>query len=316
MPQREHPKPNPAGQPGEVFLKIDGIGQRYATRLWDAGIRTLEDLAKRTPEDLAEVTGRSVEVIASQNWTGQARELAGTPPEAPVPRQHYAAFHVEFLLESDNHVRRTTVRHHQTDTRDTWSGWDQERLLSFLRDRIPLPSAVAPADAPGLEPAHPSAPDQPPETVQPAPTSQPSPPAPELLPPGSLIIEELASIRDGQRSHIRSPGEPISVRLAMRINPTGTLSHSTFDFSVTFAAREFEGHDRPPLGTTEGAIRVGVPASVEMVGPALPVGLYRLAATVEIYAAGHSAEESPLLSQSASGGLMQVADAPLGSGDR
>jgi hypothetical protein len=70
------------------------------------------------------------------------------------------------------------------------------------------------------------------------------------------------------------------------------------------------------MGTTEGAIRVGAPNSVEVVGPALPIGLYRLVATVEIYPAGHSPEESPLLSQGASGDLMQVADAPLVSGDR
>ena len=117
MPQREHPKPNLAGQPDEVFQKIDGIGPRSAQRLWDAEIRTLEDLAKRTPEDLASVTGRSAELIASQNWTGQARELAGPPPEASGPRQHYAAFHVEFLLESDNRVRRTTIRHHHRPQR-------------------------------------------------------------------------------------------------------------------------------------------------------------------------------------------------------
>jgi hypothetical protein len=48
-------------------------------------------------------------------------------------------------------------------------------------------------------------------------------------------------------------------------------------------------------------------------GPALPVGQYRLAATVEIYSAGHSPGEPPLHSQGISGDLMRVADAPRDS---
>ena len=152
MTQRGDPKSSSAGRPGDDFRKIDGIGRRFEQRLWDAGIFTYRDLAQRTQEEIAAVlapmAGISPERIASQ-----ARELAGSPPEAPVPRQHYAAFHVEFLLESDNSVRRTKVHQHQTDARDAWPGWDEERLLSFLRDRIPLPAAPAPADTPAAEPA-------------------------------------------------------------------------------------------------------------------------------------------------------------------
>ena len=83
----------------------------------------------------------------------QARDLADQPPEASVSRQHYAAFHVEFLLESDDSVRGTRVHHHQTDAREAWAGWDPDKLLTFLRDRIPLPGAAAPAEAPAPEPA-------------------------------------------------------------------------------------------------------------------------------------------------------------------
>ena len=251
---------------------------------------------------------------------GQARELAGSPPEASVPRQHYAAFHVEFLLESDNSVRRTKVHHHQTDARDAWSGWDEERLLSFLRDRIPLPAAATPADAPGVEPtqtqtdepAQTQTRDQEPASVEPAPAGQPSAPVPDRLPSWSLSIEELAPIRDGQHSHILSPNEPSSVRLTMRINPIGTPIHDTFDFSATIVARRFAGHDRSPLGTTHGTIRVSDPVSVEVTGPALPADLYRLVVTVEIYPADHSPEEPPLYRKRASGDFMRVADAPLG----
>ena len=320
MTQRGDPKSSSTGRPGDDFRKIDGIGRKFEQRLWYAGIFTYSDLARRTPEEIAAVlapmAGISPERIASQ-----ARELAGSPPEASFPRQHYAAFHIECLLESDNSVRRTKVHQHQTDARAAWSGWDGERLLSFLRDRILLAAAATPVDTPGVEPteaqtyepAQTEITDQEPASVEPAPAGQVSAPALDWLPSWSLSIEELAPIRDGQPSYTLSPNEPSSVRLTMRINPTGTPIHDTFDFSATIAARRFAGHDRSPLGTTHGTVRVSNPVSVEVTGPALPADLYRLVVTVDIYPADHSPEEPPLYQKRASGDLMRVVDVPLGS---
>jgi hypothetical protein len=330
MTQPGDPKSSSTGRPGDDFRKIDGIGRRFEQRLWDAGIFTYRDLAQRTPEEIAAVLA-PMAGISPERISSQARELAGAPPEAPVPRQHYAAFHVEFLLESDNSVRRTKVHQHQTDARDTWPGWDEERLLSFLRDRIPLPAAPAPADAPGTEPAHaqtgdqepadagpaavgqPSAPE--PADAGPAAVGQPSAPVPDRLPSLSLSIEELALIRDGQRSSVVSANEPSLVRLTMRLDPIDTPIHDTFDFSATIVARMFAGHDRLPLGTTHGAIRAHDPVSAEVTGPALPADLYRLLATVEIYPADHSPEDPPLYRMRAAGDLMRVGDTPGSAAD-
>ena len=309
MTQPGDPKSSSTGRPGDDLRKIDGVGRRFEQRLWDAGIFTYRDLAQRTPEEIAAVLA-PMAGISPERIFSQARELAGSPTEAPVPRQHYAAFHVEFLLESDNSVRRTKVHQHQTDTRDAWPGWDEERLLSFLRDRIPLPAAPAPADAPGTEPAHAQTGDQEPADVGAAPASQPSAPAPDRLPSLSLSIEELAPIRDGQRSSVLSPNEPSFVHLTMRLDPIDTPTHDTFDFSATIAARRFAGHDRFPLGPTHGAIRAGDPVSAEVTGPTLPADLYRLLVTVEIYPANHSPEEPPLYRMRASGDLMRVGDTP------
>jgi hypothetical protein len=125
MTQRGDPQSSSTGRSGDNFRKIDGVGRRFEQRLWDAGIFTYKDLARRTPEEIAAVlapmAGISPERIASQ-----ARELAGSPSEASVPRQHYAAFHVEFLLESDNSVRRQSPST-QTDARDAWSGMGRGR---------------------------------------------------------------------------------------------------------------------------------------------------------------------------------------------
>jgi hypothetical protein len=325
MTQHGDPQSSSTGRSGDNFRKIDGIGPVLERRLWDAGILTYSDLAQRTPEEIAaslpSTAGISVERIASQNWTGQAHELAESPPGASGPRQHYAAFHVEFLLESDNSVRGTRVHHHQTDAREAWAGWDEEKLLTFLRDRIPLPAVATSTDARDVEPTETQtdeptqtqARDQEPASVEPAPASQPSAPVPDRLPPLSLSIEELTPIREGQRSHHLSPNEPSSVRLTMRINPIGAPIHDTFDFSATIVARRFAGHARSPLGTAQGTVRVRDLVSVEMTGPALPADLYRLVATVEIYSADHSPEEPPLYRMRASGDLMRVADTPLGS---
>ncbi len=314
MPQRDHPGPGQAGERGDDFRKIVGIGPALAQRLWDGGILTYEDLARRTPEEiaavLADVTGISSERIARQNWTGQARQLAGTPPEPPDPRQHYAAFHLEFLLESDNRVRRTKVHHHQSDARDAWPGWDEERLLAYLRDRIPLPAAAQPAVSSSTEPSHVDSPDQPPASVPFTAASEPPPPTRGDLPSSFLDIEELTPIHEGQRSYTWRLDEPNHVRLTMRVNPIGTPIHDSFDYSAKIAARMLGHHDRLPLGSRRGAISVNDPLSVEIAGPPLPTGLYRLVVAVDIYPAGHSRGEPPLFSQGFSGNLMQVADAP------
>ena len=234
----------------------------------------------------------------------QARDLADQPSETSVPRQHYAAFHVEFLLESDDSVRGTRVHHHQTDAREAWAGWDADKLLTFLRDRIPLPAAATPGPA--------QAGDQGSEDAEPAPARQVPSSAPGWLSSWSLSIEELAPIRDGQPRHTLPVGEPRSVRLTMRIDPAGSPSHGSFDFSATIAARRLGGHDRLPVGTAHGTLRVGDPVRVEVTGPALPADLYRLVAIVNIYSAGHTPEGAPVYEKRVAGDLMRVVDVPPG----
>jgi hypothetical protein len=316
MPQRQHPT-NGASQHGDDFQRITGIGPALARRLWNAGILTYHDLADKSPgqiaEVLADVAGISPERIASQDWTGQARQLAGPPPESSDPGQHYASFHLEFLLESDNSIRRTKVHHHQTEADDAWPGWNEDRLTSFLRDRIPLDVAPQAAGAAGRQPPARS-PSQPPA----APAGQPPAavpavanlPPPATLPPSSLAIEELAPVRAGQTSYVWRHDEPISARLTLRMKPAGGPLEAAFDCTAEVAARKLGGHDRLPIGTAHGTIRVDEPLSFELTGPPAPPGLYRLVATVAIYPAGHSPQDRPIHSGGANGDLLQVAGAP------
>ena len=156
MPPRGPRTSTPAGQAGDDFQQIQGIGAAIDRRLHDAGILTYQDLAALTPEQiaasLAGVAGLSPARIASQDWAGQARRLAGpaAPPLPSEPDQHYASFHIELLLDVDDSVRRTKVRHHQSGTDETWAGWDEDRLLALLREHIPIMAPRQPAEAAGL----------------------------------------------------------------------------------------------------------------------------------------------------------------------
>jgi hypothetical protein len=60
-------------------------------------------------------------------------------PSQPTDQQHYSTFVVELLLDAHHDVRRTRVTHIQTGTEQTWAGWDEERLLAFLRPADPAP---------------------------------------------------------------------------------------------------------------------------------------------------------------------------------
>jgi Helix-hairpin-helix domain len=287
MPRRDRPRSGHTKKPGDDLEKIAGIGPALAQRLQKAGIRTYQDLAERTPDEIAEVlkdvSGVSPQRVTNQDWTGQARQLLGAPVGTSDPSQRYASFHVELLLDADDKVRRTKVHHHQSDTVATWPGWDQERLLSLLRDRVPL------TDVPQLAPTG---------DIQ-------------ATPSFFVRIEDLAPIRHGKSAYERSADEPTSVRLSMRVDPTDEPHVTSFDFTAEISARALGGRQLWSVGTKEGKIRINEPASMELTGPSLPSGLYRLVVNVALYRANHGPEEQPLSSRGAAGGLMQVTDHTL-----
>ena len=134
------------------FKLIKGIGRAMERRLHQAGIRTYTQLAGSTPAELASIfagmIGMSVERIVQENWIGQARSLSPEPASAerqseaspPGNGQHYATFTVELLLDDRNAVRRTRVAHVQGTSKDTWAGWQEERLIRFVAAHAGLQS--------------------------------------------------------------------------------------------------------------------------------------------------------------------------------
>lgn len=63
---------------GSTLIDINGIGPTYASRLMDAGISTLDDLAKANPDTLAE----QLDVIGGratvENWIQQAQGMTSS----------------------------------------------------------------------------------------------------------------------------------------------------------------------------------------------------------------------------------------------
>jgi hypothetical protein len=314
--RRDPPKSAPADQPGDDFQRIVGIGEAIERRLHDAGILTYQDLAMCSPEQvaasLAGMAGLSPARIVGQDWTGQARKLAGSsaPPLPSEPSQHYASFHIELLLDVDGSVRRTKVHHHQSETDEAWPGWDEDRLLALLRDHIPLKAPRKTAEADDQESS------AAPTTTQPetAAFSGDQPETPGLLmsmPSSCLHVESLGLTREGRRSYSWTPGESTSIGFTLRVNRISTLQAEAFDFTADVTARSELGDDqRWPLGTVQGAIRVDEPLPVELTGLSLPRGLYRLEATVHLYPTDHAPDSEPFHSERLSGALIQVADAP------
>jgi len=311
---KRDPKPATADQRRDDFQEITGIGAATERRLHDAGILTYQDLAARSPGQLAASLAGMAAVsparIASQDWAGQARKLAGpaAPPLPSEPDQHYASFHIELLLDVDNSVRRTKVHHHQSDTDEAWPGWNEEKLLALLRDHIPLVVPRQPAGdialASSAEPPLPA-----PETAAPSASRSAVVGPPVSLPASSLDIEELALAGEGQTSHIWACGKPTSIHFAFRVSRTSRRQAAgSLDFTADITARNKLGdNQRWPLGTVQGAVRIDEPFSVELAGPPLPRGLYRLEASVLVYPTNHAPGSHPLQGRQASGALIQVA---------
>jgi predicted flap endonuclease-1-like 5' DNA nuclease len=62
------------GSPGSELERVDGLGSTYRSRLADAGIETLRDLAERSPEEVAAAADAPESRAAS--WVEPAEELA------------------------------------------------------------------------------------------------------------------------------------------------------------------------------------------------------------------------------------------------
>lgn len=142
------------------FKLIKGVGVAVESRLHQAGVITYAQLASLSAEEIVNLTdnlpGLTSGRIMRQDWIGQARELAQSPPENGIPDkeeasegQHYSSFATELLLGDGNEVIHTRVMNIQTGDEEIWGGWDENRFVSFFTRGAGLkPMAAAPAARP------------------------------------------------------------------------------------------------------------------------------------------------------------------------
>lgn len=242
----------PAG--ADDFKLIHGIGPGIANRLYAAGICRFEQLAARTPDEVAlvvaDIAGMSAERIVKQDWIGQAQEFSNQPaadqpaaePGSSV-RQHYATFTIELLLDEHNDVRRTRAVHVQSGVKTTWAGWDQERVSAFLIEQSGL------AGEPSTEEHQPRA---------------------ELVLTGAAAAQRFVEC-----------GEPFDVRLALDLANIAQLRGVPVGYTATIFAKQLGGQ-RNLIGEERGSLLFDQHASVTVQGNLAQSGVYRIEALFTI----------------------------------
>jgi len=154
--------------------RIKGIGETIAARLGAAGIHSFERLGRTPIETLAKVSGQSVKQIERDDWIGRARELTSgsSVDDAPdddvhPPGRHNFTIALQFDATTGD-VLSSAVHHVQSQIKDTWRGWDRDRVALFVEHQAGIESEedAIPAD---VEHTHNS---------ERSPTERPAAPAP------------------------------------------------------------------------------------------------------------------------------------------
>jgi hypothetical protein len=153
--------PHPRARQDDLTT-ITGIGARIDAKLKQAGVRTFAQLGQTSVEKLAAISGYSTERIEQKDWVGQARALAPASPSAPSdedlrpPDRHN--FTVELQLDAPSGaVLSSNIHHVQSGDRDSWRGWDGDRLASFIEVRAGPESRPATDTTAGQHEAEPVA---------------------------------------------------------------------------------------------------------------------------------------------------------------
>ena len=277
--------------------RIAGIGTATARTLRESGVKTLEDLAGRPTDELAEITGKSQRTV--EEWQAQARELAAAeepiaiePGPVEPNRQHSETFAVEVLMNKDDSVRyvrakhlSTHARHTQEDRAETasWSDWTSAagELAGFLEEHAGLTTQVAERRLAPEEPdAHPT-------ELHSAAGEPAAPPLSEATEsaPATHRISQVAAT-----ASLASPGglmpsenTPFTLRLSGTLGRLGVAREGSLDYQATVVAKWLGHPQRRVVGETTGTARRddgGFDVLVECEG--LPAGTYRLETVVRL----------------------------------
>jgi hypothetical protein len=271
-PKRSTDTPN---GPAPDLTAIDGIGPAAAKRLHAAGITSVGDLAHHTAQRVAAMLGPDNRITArrirDENWIGQARKLDIANLQPADTEQHYLTFHVEFLVGPDEQVRRTQVRHYQTDTVEQWAGWDPTQLATYFNRHL--------ADRP------------------PAVEPEPDPP--------TVSFHTLGPSDQGTPRSFLHEDDPLPVHLDFTVHTIDELDTNRYDYTVAVQARTVGQPDRIPIGTTHGTGSLKRQIAVDWPDITLPSGLHFFEAELRLYPHNHSDDE-PIAQHRHRGALIHV----------
>lgn len=297
--QEEYTKKNPTG--ADDFQAIHGIGPGIEKRLYQAGIFTYTQLTGFSPEEIVEslgnMIGLTVEKINKQDWLGQAHEMALKKEESYAresnlgERLHYATFTVEVLLNEENAVRRTSVKHVQSLAEKTWAGWDSARLVGFLITNGNIHEILPEA-----------------EQFIPQIHKQVLLNEEKVTLSGSMRLHEMTTT-PAQEQYPRKTlpaGQPFDIHLTLDASEISAVEDFPLNYRTALFARQLGNRERIPLGQVEGTSIPDEGISVEMESVALSEGTYRLEVKISLSSLDWEHTNRPDMEAFLEGSLLQI----------
>jgi len=274
--------------------RIQGIGPSVEKKINQAGIQTFAQLGALRPDEIAKIlngmVGFSTERIADEGWIKQAQELqplieSENRDQAVNPKggMHYTVFTVEFLLDDDNEVRRTSIKNVQTQTQTNWASWDASRLTRFFIEQaglnIPHPEVEQILQLQTEKNVRTSAA---PLEKQPAVGTSTAPIGGEV----SLQKMIIKGIDWETTPHQIYSERPFTIQLTLDLHNLESPAEQSMDYSAVIYAKPLSAEPRQMLIETEGNLSLADYVDLEIADLQLAPGIYRLEAFVRLIPTG------------------------------
>jgi hypothetical protein len=318
--------------------RIKGIGPIFEKGLYDAGIRTFTQLAKKSPGYIAtHIPNLSAKQIRKQGWIYQARKLASkktvsnahkkeTAPS--TPSQHYENFTVEFLLNEKNKLRRLRIMHVQSGDVETWANWRPEDVSHFLVRHTgarfiqflatpnmemhklitkPVPSRQAGSTKEGAFKSEKIVDSS---TITTETSSQIIPPIPKSQPISVAAIKQIRLLK--WINSLSNSNQPVNslphdhnfdMKLTLDLTKTSLTGSTQLDLTGMVFAKKMGYKTRQLIGETQISIQYAPAIDLTICNASLTPGLYRLEALVNLNSAHLPSKR---IDVSFPGGLFQV----------
>lgn len=245
--------PTPAG---DDFSRLPELDERSERKLHGAGVTSFAELATRTPAQLARIiakAGFTAEKIRKLGWVDLAHDyaaalqtpgamdsrLSGTPDAANhAERQRTTSFTLRLNITADGRVRKLAITHVRNGAQQEWETWNEQELLTFIRDQADL----TPDDPQAHAAVHTGATQRLPQAIE----SVAGPPEPPAQPAARLTGETLA----------RSVGDD-QLQVELEFQVPAAVGSAPYIWQIL--ARHRESDQVEVLGICEGVIEATQP---------------------------------------------------------